>query len=164
MTLPAQSPPDVAEIEHPPTRTGRNRKAASGLTFLGVIGVSVVIVVLCALGGTVSGFFDLIGGEPAANQGAPSFVPTAQKPATNQFSDGQWVVGIDVIQGAYEATVPADSPGCTWEYASSADGTVNSVLGTGTAKGGEPVTVTLRENGHVVRSEGCGTWRLDAGH
>lgn len=163
VTLPARSLPDATEPASSPPAQPAERELAFPLRFLAVIGVSTLVIVLCVLGAVISGGFGLFSGEadaaPSVAAG-PSLTYQVQvvTPGT-KFDDGQWIVGLDVLPGNYETTVPADSSGCAWEHAGSADGTVNSIKSTGTANAGERVQVLLRAEEEVIRSEGCGTWQ-----
>ena len=115
------------------------------LTLVAVMAVGALVVILCVLGGVVSGFFGLFGGASEARTAASptvAFVPPPPRPMTDSFDDGQWVVGVDILPGLYETTVPVDSPGCAWEHASSADGTVSSIIETGTANDNEKSSST----------------------
>lgn len=156
MTLPAQSLPD-AEITPP------RRELSSPAAFIAVVAVSALVVILCVLGATMSGLFNFVtSGEPGT-KAAPSAnsAPSARVPA-GIFPDGQWLVGGDIQPGTYSATVPAGSPGCTWERNASTDGTASSVLETGTAKEGEALVVGIKDTDKIFQSRGCGIWRRTA--
>jgi hypothetical protein len=160
VTLSAQSLPGAAEPDHPRPDPPDEREPPLPLTMIAVIGVSALVIILCVLGATASGLFGLLdGGEPTAGATPTAGSVLPAPPLADSFGDGQSVVGIDVRPGTYETTVPTDSAGCTWEHATVADGTINAVISTGTAIGGEKLVVTVTRNDEVVRSDGCGTWR-----
>jgi hypothetical protein len=163
VTLPSPSLPDAAEPDSaPPATPTSERELPFPLRFLAVISVGTLVIVLCVLSAVFSGGFGLLGGaaDTAPSAAEPSLTYQAQvsDPAAH-FDDGQWIVGLDVLAGVYETTVPADSSGCAWEHATSAGATMNSIMSTGTAAGGQKLLVLLENPDEVIRSEGCGTWR-----
>jgi hypothetical protein len=128
-----------------------------------VVGVGVALIVLCGLGAAVSGLWGSLGDdadEPVTDVGPVASVagPSVAGPTTT-FGDGQWLVGPDIVAGAYTATVPADSPTCSWERRTSSDGTVSAVLEYGGGRAGEKIVVDIRPTDRVFRSLGCGSWQ-----
>lgn len=128
-----------------------------------VVGVGALVVILCVLGVSFTGLFNITssGAAPATDTGpAPANLP-ARVPVAS-FPDGQWLVGADIQAGNYSATVPVGSPGCSWERTESTDGTAASVLESGTAKEGEQTVVNVRVTDKVFQSNGCGIWTRTA--
>jgi hypothetical protein len=105
---------------------------------------------------------DATGAE--ATELVASASPGDQRTSGNgtEIGDGQWIVGDDIDYGTFAATVPADSPGCSWERADSDDGSSASIIDSGIAHPGEAIVVTIKPSDRVFRSSGCGTWRAIA--
>ena len=160
MTLPAQSLPDDATEADPidPDDAGdpSEREPSFTLTFIAVVGISALVVILCVLGAALFGGFNLGGGadEPSASGGTG---PVERAPATT-MPDGQWLVGKDIQPGSYSVTVPAGSPGCSWERNASTDGSATSVLESGSGTEAQTLVVGIRATDVVFQSRGCGTW------
>lgn len=127
--------------------------------FIVVVGVTAAVVILCILGISFTGLFNL-GNTTTGDGGVPPVPGNApgSRVAVDQFPDGQWAVNTDIRAGTYATTVPADSPGCTWERNASTDGTSASVLETGTGKAGESLVANIPDTDKVFQSSGCGTW------
>jgi hypothetical protein len=168
VTLPAQSLQDASEPDDvEPPDGGRvatanpARELPFPLAFFSVIGVSALVIILCVIGATVAGGFDFLRSDDATPQVSATSdftAPTAGAPA-NQFADGMWLVPADVTPGTYKATVPADSPGCSWERRSSTSGTTDAVLESGTGTRGEVQVVIIQATDKVFQAQGCGIWR-----
>jgi hypothetical protein len=155
VTLPAQSPPEATPSEGADEPEG----TSSPVALIAVVGVSALVVILCVIGATLSGLFSFLGStEPAADTAlAPEVVAAAAEPVTT-FPDGQYLVLRDVRAGTYEATVPAGSPGCSWERRSTTDGTASAVLESGEAEVGDKIVVNIKPTDKIFHSQGCGTW------
>jgi hypothetical protein len=179
VTLPAQSSPDaVPPSDAPPSeadvsdqapplpdlspvrpRSEPDRGLSSPAAFIGVVAVTTLVIILCVLGATMSGLFGVLGTEAGAPAAATSAPAPAQRGPVTTFDDGQWLVGADIEAGTYATTVPADSPGCTWERKDSTDGTANSVLESGIGEEGERLVVDIKPTDKVFGSVGCGRWQ-----
>ncbi|HEX6873851.1 MAG TPA: hypothetical protein VF163_22340 [Micromonosporaceae bacterium] len=157
MTLPAPSAPDTTP-DHPPARQ-RDRFSPSAL--LAVVGVGALVIILCGLGVTMSGMFDLFASDDAATEAAPTRDELKALPTgpAQQVDDGQYLVQRDILPGTYTATVPAGSAGCTWERNASTDGTASSVLESGQGSTGERIVVNIKDTDKVFQSQGCGIWQ-----
>jgi len=144
-------------MQSPPAADPSPRFSSSA-SFAIVVGVGALVVILCVLGVSFTGLFNISSSAaPAADDGpAPADLP-ARVPVTS-FPDGQWLIGADIQPGNYSATVPVGSPGCVWERTESTDGTAASVLESGTANEGQHIVVNVRTTDKVFQSNGCGTW------
>lgn len=176
MTIPAPPLPeaDVARpTATPPAIARPARDMSSPRTLVAVVGIGALFVIACVLGVAMSGLVGFvtsglgisglgIGDEAGAGVArSPYAAPSARVPS-DTFPDGQWLVAADIRPGTYSVTVPAGSPGCTWERNASTDGTASSVLETGTAKEGEALVVSIKDTDKVFQSHGCGTWQRTA--
>jgi hypothetical protein len=159
VTVPVDPSPD----ELSPARR-RLRRLPSPVVFAAMVVVGAIVVALCVLGATLTGVFSLHStsdGAAAADTSpsypAPPFVAPTRALA-DHFGDGQWIVNDDVRPGTYVTTVPATSPGCSWEREGA--GNVNGVPfpESGSGHANEQITIFLSEKDTVVSSEGCGTW------
>jgi len=132
---------------------------STSTAFIVVVGVTAAVVILCILGISFTGLFNL-GNTTTGQDGIPAIPGNApgSRVAVDQFPDGQWAVNADIRAGTYSTTVPTDSPGCTWERNASTDGTSASVLETGTGKVGEALVANIPDTDKVFQSSGCGTW------
>jgi len=129
--------------------------------FFVVVGVTAAVVIACILGVSFTGLFNLANTNTTSGDGAPPAVPgnaPGSRVAVDQFPDGQWAVNADIRAGTYATTVPANSPGCTWERNASTDGTSAAVLETGTGKEGEHLVANIPDTDKFFQSSGCGTW------
>lgn len=102
--------------------------------------------------------------DGAATELVASSAPGEQRTSGNgsEISDGQWIVGDDIDYGTFAATVPADSPGCSWERADSDDGSAASIIDSGIAEPGTNIVVTIKASDRAFRTSGCGTWHAIA--
>jgi hypothetical protein len=154
--LPAQSLPDIEEDDLPQPR---KREFSSSLAFIGVVVMGALVVVLCALGTTMSGLFNFSSNSDGSNADAgPNTSASAPRDAADSFGDGQWLVSVDIKPGTYSVTVPANADNCTWERNASTDGTSSSVLESGIGKPGEALVVGINTTDKVFQSSGCGSW------
>jgi hypothetical protein len=161
VTLPAQSIPDRVPPQQEEPSPGRLRRRVSRpAALVGVISVGVLVVIVCVLGIAVSGLFSFgPAGEIAAPKAlGPPFVAPTRHGAVTQFDDGLWIVTLDIRPGTYQAIVPASSPGCSWQRTASSDGTVTSVLESGTGTEKQKIIVSILPTDKVFQSAGCGMW------
>jgi hypothetical protein len=156
VTLPTQSVPEADRARHSPAR----RRISSPAALVAVVAVTVLVAVLCVLGAMFSGLFGYLSfSDTSGTESAPPTVQApSQRSASTQFDDGQWLVGTDVVPGTYSATVPAGSPGCSWERDASTDGTASSVLESGLGKDGDHLVVTIKDSDVIFQSHDCGVW------
>ncbi|WP_344130395.1 hypothetical protein [Luedemannella flava] len=155
----AEAPVEAPPAEH---RDVMSRRSTAALVVSGLI-----VALLCGAG---AAFLDRTIGQDAAPAAADEVAATESldggAPAGDErttadghlIGDGQWIVGDDIDYGTFAATVPADSPGCTWERADADDGSAASVLDSGIAPPGDKVVVTIKQSDRVFRTIGCGTW------
>jgi hypothetical protein len=155
VTSPVRSLPDVQPPAPPP-----DREVSFPAAFIAVVAVSAAVIILCVLGVTMSGMFNFATGtgQPATQVSVANPELAARAPATT-FSDGQWMVSGDIQPGTYATTVPAGSPGCTWERNASTDGTAASVLESGNGKEGEALVVNIKDTDRIFQARGCGDWQ-----
>jgi hypothetical protein len=109
-------------------------------------------------GAAIGGFFSDVA-SPDGQDGAPTATATASADGATSFADGEFAVGEDIKSGTYTTKVPPDST-CSWERASSTDGSAASVIDSGVETPGKDVVVTIKATDEVFRSQGCGTWHL----
>ncbi len=158
-------PGDAVDETPAEQRDVMSRRSTVALVVSGLL-----VAALCGAGAT---FLDRALDQPATSpaQDAPADgsagadATLGEERATGDghlIGDGLWVVGDDIDYGTFAATVPTDSPGCTWERADSDDGSSASVIDSGIAKPGENIVVTIKETDRVFRTSGCGTWRVIA--
>ncbi|WP_344081930.1 hypothetical protein [Luedemannella helvata] len=156
---------DVFEEAPADQRDVISRKSTAALVVSGLL-----VALLCGAGAI---FLDrtlnqaptsATGDAPASDGSAADATLSEERTAGDGhlIGDGLWVVGDDIDYGTFAATVPADSPGCTWERADSDDGSSASVIDSGIARPGENLVVTIKKTDRVFRTNGCGTWRAIA--
>lgn len=152
---------DASEVSGPILLAGsaaRNSDhAISARSTIALILSGLLVALLCVGGAAIGGFFSDVSG-PDGQDGEPSATATATTDGATSFADGEFGVGTDIKSGTYTTKVPADST-CSWERASSADGSAASVLDSGVETPGKDVVVTIKATDEVFRSQGCGTWR-----
>jgi hypothetical protein len=153
VTLPTQSLP-AAE----PDNSQPESRFSSPASFAIVVAVGALVVILCVLGVSFTGLFNVATSGSPATDSAPAPANLPARVPVSTFPDGQWLVGVDIQAGTYRAEVPIGSPGCTWERTASTDGTVASILESGTANEGEQLVVNVRTTDKVFLSAGCGSW------
>jgi hypothetical protein len=73
------------------------------------------------------------------------------------FSDGMFMVGVDVSPGLYRAILPSGSL-CYWERLSSATGSFDSIIANETVSGYALIQVLAGDR--YIKSSGCGVWHL----
>jgi hypothetical protein len=151
---------EVADVEAPALLAGsavRNSDhAISARSTVALILSGLLVALLCVGGAAIGGFFSEVAGQDGQD-GEPSATATAIADGVTSFADGEFGVGTDIKSGTYTTKVPADST-CSWERASSADGSAASVLDSGVETAGKEVVVTIKATDEVFRSQGCGTW------
>lgn len=81
------------------------------------------------------------------------FPPTA--PA-NTFTDGVWMVGLDIAPGRYRSSGPSPDGNCYWARKSGVQGDFDEILANDNQSG--PTLVEIRAGDVAIESSGCGTW------
>jgi len=70
------------------------------------------------------------------------------------FSDGIWIVGVDIVPGTYRAADPSHS--CYWERLRGFTGEFNDIITNDNVNA--PTIVQILSTDEGFRSDGCGTW------
>jgi hypothetical protein len=130
--------------------------AISARSTVALIISGLLVLLLCIGGAAIGGFFSDVATQDGQD-GDPSASAGVTPDGSTTFADGEFVIGTDIKSGTYTTTVPGDST-CSWERASSADGSASSVLDSGVEAPGKAVVVTIKATDEVFRSQGCGTW------
>lgn len=147
-----------SHLDAHPEETPLGRGMSSPAALAAVVAVGALVLIGCVLGATLTGVFgNLSSSSDATPTPAPTWIDPSRE-AVATFGDGQWLVTRDIRAGTYETTVPAGSPGCTWERNASTDGTASSVLDSGAGAVAVKIVVTIKETDAVFQSQGCGNW------
>ena len=109
-----------------------------------------------------AGQFGTICPESAAPGTAPGTAvpgPLAATSPASTFSDGTYVVGVDIQPGTYRTTGPSEDAAvkmCMWSRRKDTSGEFKSVIATNFAQG--PTTVTIKPTDGAFESRGCAPW------
>jgi hypothetical protein len=158
--LPLIQPPSMPAVS-PARKPRRSWPWVVGgiVVLLGIIGLGIVG------GGQQSSTSTVTTAEPpapAAPPAAPAELLAAPASLVNlatAFGDGTYVVGIDIVPGAYATTGPAAGGigTCSWSRLKDTSGNVDSIITSDVQRG--PTTVTITNTDGVFNTAGCTTWQ-----